>query len=221
MYVGQTYRSLKKRWWEHCRGTQCRVLGRAIRKYKSENFIITPIVSVFMEKEADALETEYISFFDTMNPSKEYNLTSGGGRGRMLSNESRDKMSESKKGEANPHRNLMNNSQKYRMNWKENMKKAIHGHPHWDWTGKSPAAISRYLRVHFGEPNKCENVHCIYPRKIGKKGKLLQKPTGYKWINITDNNLSKTRDAWRILCNSCASFWKWNGFGNKSEVCFA
>jgi group I intron endonuclease len=188
MYVGQTFRSLKKRWWEHCHSSRCRLLSRAIAKYGPEKFRIVNIVSVESKKDADDLERYYIGFFDAMNPVKGYNLDPGGIGGREFSVETRKRMSEAKLGKIQPHSK----------EWIEKMKAACSGHPHWAWTGASRAAISRFLRAHFGNPDHCENTNC---------GCLGRRSRNFLWVNMADTR-TKRREDWRMLCRSCSLFWR-------------
>lgn len=77
-----------------------RLLYRAIRKYGPEAFSIKPLIIVASKQEMDFHEIEFIKAWDLTNPKKGYNITSGGGGslGVVMSEETRAKMSESRKG---------------------------------------------------------------------------------------------------------------------------
>ena len=80
VYIGQTVRSLKRRWFEHClvNKTGCFSLHRAIVKYGKENFSIEQIDHAHSREELDAKEIYWIKYYDSMNHNKGYNLRSGG-----------------------------------------------------------------------------------------------------------------------------------------------
>lgn len=103
VYIGQTTRSLKTRWKEHYTNkSNCYALHRAVQKYGKENFEIKVIDHGHSREELDNKEIFWIQFYDSMNRNKGYNLTSGGETNKVMSEETRRKMSESKKGEKNP-----------------------------------------------------------------------------------------------------------------------
>lgn len=101
IYIGQTKRSIEKRWREHCRSdSQCVRMHKAIEKYGKENFTVTQIDSAIDQEEANAKEIYWISFFDSANKEKGYNLTYGGAIGNF-NDEVRKKMSQDRTGEKN------------------------------------------------------------------------------------------------------------------------
>jgi group I intron endonuclease len=100
IYIGQTARTLERRWKEHCcPSSNCPLLNNAIRKYKRENFTIEQIDCVDRE-EANAKERYWIDYYDSANKEKGYNLSLGGEFG-SFNQETLKKMSESHKGEKN------------------------------------------------------------------------------------------------------------------------
>ena len=94
-YVGQTVRTLKRRWQRHVnealRGSQQK-LQRAIRKYGLDVFIVENIHFCESKEEMDFVEIFYISLFDTKDSG--YNATDGGegSKGAKHSEESKDKI---------------------------------------------------------------------------------------------------------------------------------
>lgn len=101
VYIGQTTQPLVKRWMVHCcKGSACPYIHRAIQKYGKENFTVEQIDVACDRDELDKKEQYWIDFYDSMNPEKGYNLTSGGDHPKM-SEETRKKISEAKKGEKN------------------------------------------------------------------------------------------------------------------------
>lgn len=101
VYIGQTSRSIERRWKEHCcPSEQCPLLKKAIQKYGKENFSIVQIDSAIDREEANAKEKHWIAFYDSANSEKGYNLSLGGGIGDF-NDATLHKMSESHKGEKN------------------------------------------------------------------------------------------------------------------------
>lgn len=100
-YVGQTIRTLKKRWYEHCKtDDRCVALNSAIQKYSPENFECVKLCRASNE-ELDELETKYIKEYNSVCPNG-YNIQTGGGKGRKHCPESRERMRKSKLGNKNP-----------------------------------------------------------------------------------------------------------------------
>lgn len=122
-YVGQTVLTPQKRWQSHywkahsnCEG----ILYRAIRKYGKENFVIKLLISdISNQEEANLWEILMIRNFNTFENG--YNMTEGGegtvgwempesvkikigktNLGRIVSEETRKKMSEARMGHVSP-----------------------------------------------------------------------------------------------------------------------
>lgn len=110
-YVGQTKRSLVKRWAEHVRGNSgCSALKLAIKEFGSNNFKIEEIFQANSLEQLCLKERELVLSLGTMYPNG-YNLTTGGSRpsyskedrelmslmkiGTKVSEDTRKKMSES------------------------------------------------------------------------------------------------------------------------------
>ena len=93
-YIGKTI-NLKKRWYQHRRMKENKVLYKAFNKYGIENFTFEEVISIKSEdKETldfmlNTLETFYIEKFNSYN--KGYNCTLGGEGtvGRIVSEENR------------------------------------------------------------------------------------------------------------------------------------
>lgn len=97
-YIGQTVRNLDKRFEEHCKINECRILYNAIQKYGKDNFK----KEIMMECEnhlLDEYEIKFISQLNTVYPNG-YNIRTGGKKG-LHCDESREKMRQSKKGDKN------------------------------------------------------------------------------------------------------------------------
>ena len=111
LYIGQTLRTIEKRWKRHIRDAKKgsnHKFHRAIRKYGEENFTVEELLAVSaptkkeLKAQLDSLEIEYISRFNTRE--KGYNSTDGGEgtAGRVCSEESRERYRQANMGERNP-----------------------------------------------------------------------------------------------------------------------
>lgn len=119
-YVGITSSSTLHRWGEHGQGySNQKLMWRAIQKYGWNNIQHTVIADNLNKKQACALEIQLIALFQSNKSRYGYNVSEGGNvpaprseetqrriteklRGRKLSAETKQKMSESRKGELNP-----------------------------------------------------------------------------------------------------------------------
>jgi len=108
-YVGQSNQKFNERLGDHKKRNS--IIGNAIRKYGIDNFNKVVIENISEEK-LDELEIEYIKKYNSLVPNG-YNLDSGGNKNkhhheitkkiisetsRNISNETRKKMSDAKKG---------------------------------------------------------------------------------------------------------------------------
>jgi len=114
IYIGQTSKNLYIRFKQHKRDCEKNfhnmLIHKAMNKYGTENFLIRPVDIIKcvtltdFKKELNKLEMYYINIFKTTNKDIGYNLTNGGGgcTGRILSETTKKKISDSKIGEKNP-----------------------------------------------------------------------------------------------------------------------
>ena len=94
-YVGMTKAKLKSRFGKNGNGyKECVLFFYAINKYGWEDFKSELLFDKLSFDEAEDMETKMIRELNTMSPSG-YNLQSGGGGNRMVSQYTRDKMSKS------------------------------------------------------------------------------------------------------------------------------
>ena len=97
-YIGQTTKSAKKRIRSHFRkNSGCPLLGKAIKKYGSDAFTVKILHNGVLDIFLDDLESASIKKYNTLAPCG-YNLDSGGNKNKVLSDETRRKMSEARKG---------------------------------------------------------------------------------------------------------------------------
>lgn len=93
IYIGQTKRTLEKRWSEHCnKYSDCASLHNAILEYGKENFSVVQIDCAIDKEELNAKEKYWIQYYDSVN--KGYNLTYGGTSRCGLSDEIKTQISE-------------------------------------------------------------------------------------------------------------------------------
>jgi len=95
-YVGQTIRSLKRRFKEHCALDKETYISRAIKKYGKENFTIEKVCECSNREELNRMEELFVKKMNSLSPNG-YNLTGGGGSGE-ISQETREKLSLATKG---------------------------------------------------------------------------------------------------------------------------
>ena len=96
IYIGQTIRDINTRWKEHLKkGSNCRYLSAAIKKYGIDNFEFKLICISFDDK-LDNIEIEYIKKYNSLVPNG-YNLRNGGNNGKH-NEETKNKISDSLKG---------------------------------------------------------------------------------------------------------------------------
>lgn len=74
IYIGQTVRSIKKRWNEHCNpNNECRAIGDAIQAIGKDKFSISAIASARGRANASFIEDRLIKQYNTIEPNG-YNL---------------------------------------------------------------------------------------------------------------------------------------------------
>jgi group I intron endonuclease len=101
IYIGQTWGVLKKRLKDHKYDTKsCVKLSRAFKKYKKENFSIVLITVCGTQETADYWEKYFIEYYNSIKNG--YNIRGGGSRGKH-SEQSKRKISNSRKGAKCPH----------------------------------------------------------------------------------------------------------------------
>jgi group I intron endonuclease len=103
IYIGKT-KNLKNRWSAHKSLTKNinsnQYIHRAMRKYGFNNFIFSMVQELTSEKEYNIAEQYWICYFNSYDSKYGYNLTAGGdgSSGRKQSAETRQKISNTKKG---------------------------------------------------------------------------------------------------------------------------
>lgn len=77
VYIGITCRDPEERW-ANGKGYNGQYFGRAVKKYGWENFSHEILFSDLTKEQACEKEIELISFYNSTNPKKGYNLSTGG-----------------------------------------------------------------------------------------------------------------------------------------------
>lgn len=100
VYIGITCQAIKKRWANGKGYKSCPAIYKAINKYGWENFKKEILLENTTENEAKSLETMLIKIHKSDNKKYGYNLTEGGDgtTGRIVTEETRKKISEKQKG---------------------------------------------------------------------------------------------------------------------------
>ena len=99
-YIGQTIRPIEKRFEEHQeKGSKCVAIYNAIQKYGWNNF--EKVWYECPDEDLNKNEELMIEVLGTLSPDG-YNLMEGGGSGGKRSEETKQKMSESKNGDMHP-----------------------------------------------------------------------------------------------------------------------
>lgn len=96
-YIGQTTQGVNQRWSQHiseARRMSGKPLHRAIRKYGAHMFMVREICECSVD-ELNEKEQEYIEKYNTFLDPNHYNATNGG-EGNLLSEETKQKISETK-----------------------------------------------------------------------------------------------------------------------------
>lgn len=94
-YIGQTTRSVEVRWFEHVKyhmtqRSHCRKLTNALKKYGLENFTVETIDTAISINELNDKEVYWVIHYNSIENG--YNLVAGGDN-RLISNETRQKIS--------------------------------------------------------------------------------------------------------------------------------
>ena len=94
VYIGQTAKSLKLRWRQHCRKTKraCPLISRAIMRHGPENFTVEVLSICSDQRQLNDAEEYFIQYFQSLSPDG-YNLATGGSHSK-LTEESRQKISQ-------------------------------------------------------------------------------------------------------------------------------
>jgi group I intron endonuclease len=92
-YIGQTKHSIQRRWTNHCsKFSNSRCLKDAIEKHGQDNFTIAVIGTYDNREDLNNAEAYFIEWHNCLSPNG-YNLNTGGSRGSEYSEETKKRMS--------------------------------------------------------------------------------------------------------------------------------
>lgn len=121
IYIGQTKRSIKRRWKGHItssKSNKCNNLfHNAIKKHGEDSFNVEIIDHANSTEELNELEQKYIGIFNSIHPNG-YN-TKTGGRSCTYSDLSKKKMSDKKKGAQLPFDVRKKMSESHKLRWQD------------------------------------------------------------------------------------------------------
>lgn len=194
VYIGQTIRTLKERWYEHCNDGR-RTFYRAIKKYGKENFTIEQIDSAETQQELDVKEGYWIAFYNSTDKSKGYNLSSGGEH-PIITDEFRVKCSEAHKGilHTEESKRKIGNAHRGKIVSEETRKKISEAHK-----GKTCKPISEETRRKKSDAFKGEK-NPMYGKPVSEERRLKQsvamkgKLVGEKNPNWGKHHSEETRE---------------------------
>ena len=112
IYIGQTCKKPNDRW-RNGNGYKNQVFYRAIKKYGWDNFKHEILFEKLTKEEADQKEIELISYYDSANPEKGYNVALGGFStlGTKCSEETKQKISNAHKGKKRSKESILKQSE--------------------------------------------------------------------------------------------------------------
>ncbi len=103
VYIGQTGTSVEDRWQNGKGYKGCTLFERAIKKYGWDNFKHIILEDNLTREEIGQAENNFITLYDSTNPAKGYNISTGGESGHVgvkMSDEARERMSKARKGKS-------------------------------------------------------------------------------------------------------------------------
>ena len=211
-YVGVTTKTLKHRWQQHCwsstRNKQCRLIGKAIKKYAKENFKMELIEEMLDVSEKDLLTREafYIAKYNTFaDGGHGYNLIRCSEGHFIYSEKTRQKISENQRGEKNQFYGKRHSEKSLALMSQSHMGSKAHlGKPHTEETRKrlsdllsgekSPRYNPLVMRFH----NIFSGEEFIGPQFYFRKKYNLKNPTLSKLIN----GKTKSYRGWVVVCEA-------------------
>src|SRR5208337_1564004 len=100
-YVGQSQQTLEERWTKHKYDAKRNVYNhfyKAIRKYGTDCWKLEVLEEIEDISNLNEAEMKWIEHYDTFNRDKGYNSTNGGENGKIVSEETKEKMSQARLG---------------------------------------------------------------------------------------------------------------------------
>lgn len=147
VYIGQTCKKPEYRWNEGKGYVGCTYFYNAIQKYGWDNFEHEILYSNLTLEEANEIETKLIAEYNSTDPNKGYNLTTGGKNGKH-SETTKKKLSEIQTGEhrSEETRRRISEARKgmeFSANHRENLSKSHKGKRHSKETRQKMSEVHR------------------------------------------------------------------------------
>lgn len=179
IYIGKTTKTIEERFQGHIRHSRRQgqtLLYRALRKYGTEAFITTELESGFDNE--DALNEAEIRYIAELKP--QYNMTAGGDgtSGLVVSEETRKKLSEVRKGKpkSEEHKRKISEAKKGKPKSEEHKRKLSESHKGKKLSEETKRKMSESQK---GKPKSEEHkrklgapVTCPYCQKTGGKNAM-------------------------------------------------
>lgn len=187
IYIGQTIKPLNYRWSQHCSCTSnCVALNRAIAKYGKENFMVEQIDVANSQNELDEKERYWIKFYQSFG-EKGYNLTNGGEINKLVSDETKLKISKANKGNKYCVGRIMSDETKRKISEKARLRLSDKTkHPRYGVKISEETRLKQQLS-HSGQipPNR-KKVRCVETGEVFESIKLAAQKIGIRPCNISD-----------------------------------
>lgn len=186
-YIGQTVVGFDRRYSGGLENTHNEHLKKSIQKYGIENFEIIKMFDVaFSKVELDIKETMYIDFFDSINPNKGYNKSTGGAN-PLPSEESKLKRSKTLMGHKVSDKTKQKLSEKAKLRIGEN--NSFYGKQHSDETKQKISDANKGRK--WSEESKIQMSKNRKGRKSPMDGKHHSEETKRK---ISENHAFKGKE---------------------------
>lgn len=185
-YFGITSQTIKKRWRKGSSYSRKTKIYKAIQKYGWDNFEHNILFENLSKEEAELKEIELIKIYNTTNDKFGYNIQNGGNSSGKFTQETKDKISKSKKGKkmSDNTKKKMSESKKGKLHWNygkktsletiEKMKKSHLGHSAWNKGKKRSEWLSKENEIRLKEKQRnailgnkfsCKPIICIETNK--------------------------------------------------------
>ena len=192
-YIGQTTQGYLNRFQQHVRETEygdSSALHNAIRKWGEDNFKVELIETCDLDQ-LDEREIYWISFYNTYKSKDHYNMTSGG-EGYLLSEEIKDKISETMK--------KIPRGEKWEKSMSDAMKKKIANGERWGFMAKKYDTSSHTKRKIQATPDLNPSGTALYQGNKPLSNKVLRFDSivdAAKKVNGKTGNISRAaKEGW-------------------------
>lgn len=205
-YIGITSQKVKERWKRGSSYSKNTKIYKAIQKYGWDGFEHIILFENLTQKEAEQKEIELIKAYKTTEDKYGYNIQNGGNSNGKFTQETKDKISKSKKGKkmSNYTKKKMSESRKGKLHWNygkktnaqtiEKMKKSHIGQVAWnkgkkrkEWLSKENEILlkEKQKKAMLGNKFSCKPIVCIETDVVYEGVLDAQKKTKINASNIS------------------------------------